>query len=242
MISLSEKADLLGKGLLALKNGDVELASELLRKLVELDPSNDNAWYLLGEAYVELKDYPRAQVSFIQSAEINPKKSAKSWIRMGDLYMMDQNIKEAIKMYTKATENEPENFEAWQHLGMVHVYTDEKKAINFLLKSYELNPKEIMTLVSLGTLYDLQKNYEKAIDFCQKALELDFKNTEALRVLGSAIFKTGRRGLGIETVKKAVDFDPKFTHGWLTLGTLYHHMGNTIDADRCRAIAKKLMG
>lgn len=239
---MTEINELLGEGIKALQKGNSEEAINSLTEFLEINPKDDFVWYLLGEAYLLQGDCPRAQVSFIKSAELCPEKSARSWIRLGNIYMQDQEVEEAIKVYSKATENEPDNFDAWQHLGLVHVYTDKEKAIEILLKALALNPDDVLTLSSIGTLYDIQKNHEKAIEYCERALEIDPEDVQTMRILGSAYFRKGECEKGIKIIRKTLEIDQSFVEGMLTLGAFLNQIGEKEEAEQIMKKAALLRG
>ena len=232
----------LGKVIKAVTDENYEEAIELLIDFLEENPKHANAWFMLGEIYILIDDYPKAQVSFLKSAESNPENSARSLIRLGDIYLQFREYEQAIKAYSEATENEPDNFYAWQHLGLAHVYTDQSKAIAILIKALELNPNDVLTLSSVGTLYDIQKNHAKAIEYCERALELEPKDLQTMRVLGTAYFRKGDQEKGIKIIRKTLEIDDSFVEGLLTLGTFLKHMGENEEAEEVLKKAEILRG
>ena len=232
----------LGQVIKAVTDEKYEEAVELLIDFLEKNPNHANAWFMLGEIYILLEDYPKAQVSFLKSAESNPENSARALIRLGDIYLQFRDYDQAIKAYTDATENEPENFHAWQHLGLAHVYTDQVKAIEILIKALELNSNDVLTLSSIGTLYDIQKNHDKAIEYCEKALELAPEDLQTMRVLGTAYFRRGDQERGMEIIRRTLEIDDSFVEGYLTLGTFLKQIGENEEAEEVLKKAEILRG
>ncbi|HUU77337.1 MAG TPA: tetratricopeptide repeat protein [candidate division Zixibacteria bacterium] len=239
---MTDSEEILGKVIKAVTDENYDEAIEYLTNFLDSNPKHANAWFMLGEIYVIQEDYPKAQVCFIKTVENNPEKSARAWIRLGDIYMEYRNFEQAIKAYTQATEDESDNFHAWQHLGLVHVYVDKDKAIEILHKALELNPEDVLTLSSIGTLYDIQKNHDKAIEFCEKALEFETEDLQTMRVLGTAYFRRGDREKGIKIIRKTLEIDDSFIEGLITLGTFLNQMGENEEADKILKKAEILRG
>ena len=87
---MNEKADLLGKGLVALKTGDIELASELLRKLSSKERGCRNP-YILAGAIVYCADKILAQEN--QSKTILTQSIAALAMKIPEYSIRDHYVK-----------------------------------------------------------------------------------------------------------------------------------------------------
>ena len=88
---------------------------------------------------------------------------------------LSQNGKneEALKIFLEITRKEPNNFYAYNNLGMVYSQMQEKdKALNSYEKSLSINPTFPMTLNNIGSLYMTMGHYDKAEMFLKKASSL----------------------------------------------------------------------
>lgn len=72
-------------GDIALKQGDMRLAEELLRKAIELKPDSRLAYLDLGIVEADNKQYPAAERDLKQAARLDPKK-ADAYYRLARLY------------------------------------------------------------------------------------------------------------------------------------------------------------
>jgi len=88
---------------------------------------------------------------------------------------LSQNGKneEALKIFLDITRKEPNNFFAYNNLGMVYSQMQEKiKALNAYEKSLSINPTFPMTLNNIGYLHMTMGDYDKAEMYLKKASSL----------------------------------------------------------------------
>jgi tetratricopeptide (TPR) repeat protein len=93
-----------GRMLLALalrQKGETEGAVEEYKRVIALDPKNGNAYYMLGELFLEKKDYESADECFRKDIEVTPDE-AMGYDGLGDCYLEQKLIDEAIAQYQLA--------------------------------------------------------------------------------------------------------------------------------------------
>lgn len=127
-------------------------------------------------------------ISFSQTSnELFKKAQAK--FNQGD-------YKEAIELYTKAYEADPENLNAILQRGFAYgLIEDYTSAISDYNKFIEKNDNQVWAYISRGSAYNKTKQYDKAIKDFNKVIQLDPKNTEAYNNRGWAKkFKGDKKG------------------------------------------------
>jgi TolA-binding protein len=100
---------------LMLEKGNADDAIRELAHAVSIDPSNSYAYFYLGRAYADKKDYAQA-ITFLKRAEIgvgnNPAWLAETYVYEGQSYEQSGKSAEAAASYQKAISASPGNLSA----------------------------------------------------------------------------------------------------------------------------------
>ena len=84
----------------------------------------------------------------------------------------NKNYVKAETLYNQVLSNEPTNYEAIRHLGILYQDLEQyEKAYNYFLQALKVNPKGFQALSNLATIHMENKNYELA----HKCLSQSFK-------------------------------------------------------------------
>ncbi len=111
-----------------------------------------------------------------------------SLARLGDEYFESSNYKQAIEIYKKALEINPNDIDTLNDLGLAYHYTGNSDlAEEALIKGTETDPGFQRIWLSLGYVLKSVGKNEEAISILQKTVELDPGSEvgqEAIRMLG----------------------------------------------------------
>ncbi len=156
-------------------NRDEQLHS--LEKALEINSNDHNIWRRLGSFYYYVrKDYKKALESLNESLKINSQ-DASTWILQGHVYRAKNEHNEAITMYKKAIEIEPNHQYHQQYLGIAYNQAkDYKNAIITFKNIIEKNPKNGSVWNYLGISYSIARDYSNAIKAFERSLEYHYKN------------------------------------------------------------------
>jgi len=108
---------------------------------------------------------------------------------LGEIYMRtSEHFQQAVAVFTKILELDPDDSFAWRNLGIMHYATvaDYNKATTFLTKAYELNPEDGHTLSYLGHVSFKIGLAPDAIDLLHKAMRYLPDDPATLSTLGMA--------------------------------------------------------
>ncbi len=207
-----------------------EKAVEYYNKANEQDPSDYEAWYNLGNEYLEDRrdpfindpweeesgDYEGAIKCYEKAVEINPKFSY-AWNNMGFAYSKLGNHTKALKYHAKAVELDSENINAWVNLGCEYYFLNKhEKAIETYEKAIEVDPSYNMVWVCLRTTVESYKLKNK----------LSAEN-KGMWVKISKVYITLNKILeAIECLKQVIELDPSFFEAWHQLGIAYNRINN----------------
>ena len=92
-----------------LERGQTTLAQSYLEQTLELDSSFLDAWLLMGECYVDLKNYHYAEMMFQEAVELAPEHEPKIYLRLAKMeWRLEQHrdALEHLKMFLDRYEDE----------------------------------------------------------------------------------------------------------------------------------------
>ncbi len=113
---------------------------------------------------------------------------------MGFFFSRKGDRPEAVSLYRKAVEKDPECAEAWNNLGLNLVQEGKwEEAERCLKKACALRPEYLSPAMNLGLLFKKRRRYREATFWLRKALELDVENYEVRVGLAWTLGKLGKR-------------------------------------------------
>jgi len=164
--------DLNEAGIAALKNQNFRAATELLKKVVELEPKHKDAWNNLGRAYLSLAKYDDSIAAFHKQIEINPFDEF-AYNNLGLAFQSQQKYDDAIAAYKKQLEVNPLDQFAHGNLGSLYLEKkDYDDAVSELERAVQITPQNPGLEANLGRAYLNVNQPEKALAAFDKAVEL----------------------------------------------------------------------
>ena len=167
-------------------NGDIEENNALLKKAVQLDESYPAPYSALADNYSFLKEFEQAEKFAQKYMELLPDKAYPYQI-LGTLYRQQGKLDQAIEMYLKMLEMDPES---GPYIFIGNCYTfmgDYQKARENYLMSYELNKQIDMKLSSLFN-YSISYIFEGDMEGALEAMEKYREEAEKANITTSVIY------------------------------------------------------
>jgi tetratricopeptide (TPR) repeat protein len=164
--------DLNEAGIAALKNQNFRAASELLKKVVELEPKHKDAWNNLGRAYLALAKYDDAVAAFKKQIDINPFDEF-AYNNLGFTYQSQEKYDDAIAAYQKQLEVNP--LDPFAHANLGSLYLEKKQydaSVPELERAVQITPQNPNLEANLGRAYLNVNQPDKALAAFDKAVEL----------------------------------------------------------------------
>jgi len=136
-----------------LHNGFSGEAVRSMRRALLLDSNRPEFLYLLGQALMDTPDYHDALPYFKEYVEKRPD-DANGEASLGWSLYLEQKFDESKHHFEKAVEMNPNQEDAWYHLGMIAFESgDRERAIEILDRSVQLAPRDARPHLGLGLLY-----------------------------------------------------------------------------------------
>lgn len=160
----------------------LQKAISYLEQAIDIHPTYRNAYLLLGNAHYYMANYERSIQYFDQSLKL------------------DANFEDALKNLPIVLRD------GGRYMGRQE--QNYRKAEEWLLRSYQLNPQDYETCRLLGITYGIQGLDSKAIEYFEKAIALRPDIAANYTSLGTAYINTGNKEKAKEAFDKAVELDP----------------------------------
>lgn len=169
----------------------------------------------------------------------NNSNSALGYNQRGVAYRMQGNHNDAIILFTKAIEINPQYAEAYLNRGLSYASSEFKKneqAMSDFNKSIELNPKDnFFVYLSRGSLYYDKGNYRQAISDLDHAIEAkpdydDAQDVAAYYKRGLAYAQESNYGHAISDLNKVIALSPRYVDAYYNLGLINDYKGDLDEA------------
>ncbi len=192
-----------------------------LKKVAEINPNDELAYFSLGVAYGEKGMYDEEIAEYKKAIEINPN-SSDAYTNLGKAYTDKEMYDEAIVELKKVAEMNSDDDLAHWNLGTAYhdkgVYDE---AIAEYKKAIEINPDSSGAYNSLGAAYHDKGMYDEAIVEYKKAIEVNSDDDSAHFNLGLAYANKGTHDEAIAEFITAIEINPSSANAHLYLGTTY---------------------
>jgi len=221
------QSNLLNIGLKESYTEEINSYEASLKKAIDLNPKNDDAYTRLGWFYRDQGTHSQVEDSFKKAIELNPKNDG-AYVGLGWLYQTQGKLSQAEDSFKKAIELNPKNDGAYVGLGWVYQKQDKfPQAEDSFKKAIDLNPKNDVAYTKLGGLYQAQGKFPQAEDSFKKAIELNPRRDWAYSELGWLYQAQGKFPQAEEAFKKIIELNPQNDRAPGALSLLYQEMGKS---------------
>jgi serine/threonine-protein kinase len=183
--------------------GKYEAAVQRFQRALEIEPTNDEAYRGLADAYDRLNRPDDAEKTYRRAIELRPNYWAGyNWL--GAFYFNRGRYADAAKMFTRVVELAPENARGHNNLGGAMLALGrQKEAIVAFEKSLSIRPNA-NAASNLGTLYFFfQDDYARAAKAFEQALTFNSDDYTLWGNLGAARKWAGDAAGAHEAYQKA---------------------------------------
>jgi len=180
----------------AIQKNDFTTAESLLKKAIQRDPKNYQAWFDLGFVYNRLRRTEESIHAYRQSVAAKPD-VFESNLNLG-LMLARSNSPEAEQFLRAAAKLKPTDHveegqaRAWLSLGHLLENTKPDDALDAYQKAAALTPKDPEPHLSAGLLRERRKDFPGAEVEYKQVLVLDPHSSEAVIGLTNTYMKSGR--------------------------------------------------
>jgi tetratricopeptide (TPR) repeat protein len=147
---------------LLLDGNKTDEAIKLLEGMTAHSPS-PTLYDLLGDAYTQTHDYPKAEDAYRKAVDLDP--SELSHLKgLGQTLLSEEKYPEALSAYQKLADLLPDNPDTYLRIAQIYRELHQlDKAEENLLKARQYNPGNLEILYNEAMIYESQGRYEDAI-------------------------------------------------------------------------------
>jgi Flp pilus assembly protein TadD len=218
----------------AIQKNDFASAETLLKKALDRDPKNYQAWFDLGFVLNRLGRTEDSIHAYRQSVAAKPD-VFESNLNLG-LMLARSNSPEGERFLRAATTLKPTDHaeegqaRAWLALGHLLENSKAEEALAAYQKAATLTPKDPEPHLSAGLLRERQKDFPAAETEYKLVLALDPRSTEAIIGLTNLYMKSGRIGEAEPLLRRLAAERPDDAGIHLQLGRVLAAQGKKDDA------------
>lgn len=207
-------------------NDYIDDAVLAIKKAIELDDNNSEAWNGLGNLLKDEKQmFTEAETAYRKAIEANPTNTI-CWNNLANLLFVNlDRPDDALSIFHDALKLYPLNGSLWRDLGYLLQTTlnQFEEAETAYRKAIDIDPKDAEGWHCLGILLAHNLNrYEEAEIAIKKAIEFAPNESMNWNNLGNLYMKNLKRYVDAESAfYKAIELDPNNVVSWRNLGNLY---------------------
>lgn len=187
-------------------------AVEHYQKAIKLNP--DKKWtsivcQALGSIYYQIKGNSEAAIASFQAGSILDPENSEIYLSLGDVYMAEDDLDNAIKAYCDSISVNSEDYRAYSKAGIALWEKDYvEEAIVSYHRAIELNPDYEIAHNNLGVIYlDGIGSTEESLYYFKKALDLNPNYTLAYFNAGRATQILGQFNDAAKYYQMALDLN-----------------------------------
>lgn len=163
-----------------------------LKKAIALDPTSQDAYSALGNAYLQTGKTKEAIDAYKNQIRVNPT-SADAYNSLANAYLQSGNHAEAEKQYSTSARMDASSTYAPYALGNVYLQDGRNaEAKTQFAKVVKIAPKDAHGYYGLAAVANKQGDYGEAVTQANRAISLKKDFAEPHFELGAAYFGLGR--------------------------------------------------
>jgi len=193
-------------GTVLLRTGKPAQAAAEFDLARELDPSNDDAFAGLAEAYEELGELELAEESYQAAIRMRPHYWG-GYSRLGLFYYHHGRNEEAIEAFEEVVRLAPESYRGYSNLGAAHYRNgDWREAARLFRRAIEINPDDFVAVSNLAVIeFFFLEDYAAAAERFERANELEPGNYLLQGNLADALYWSDERERADAAYSRALD-------------------------------------
>ncbi|HZP16837.1 MAG TPA: tetratricopeptide repeat protein [Terriglobales bacterium] len=224
-------------------SGKPAQAIPLLEKVQTWYPrANVDAAYILGQCYIQTKDYPHARQAFARMFDLPPD-SAGSYLLTARMLFRQEFEPIALEYAQKATALDPKLPLAHFLLGEIYLFKSQiPEATAEFERELAVNPGNAAAYYKLADAYSRIQKFDDAERLLQRSIWLDPTSTGPYILMGKVLEKKGEPELALRALQRAAAMDPNNAIAHHLLGQAYRDLGRKEEAERELKLGNELQG
>ena len=229
---MATPAELLMTALNFQRAGDFARAEQICTGILQADPANADAYYLLGAFAISTGRFEQALNFLDKAISINPANASyhlersAAYRALGKLDLAKASVKQAIRL-------EPEFVNAHINLGVLMEQSSPTEAEACYRKALRLQPNSAIAWNNLANVLINRNNLAEAQACLEQATKHKPSYAEAHNGLGSVWHRAGDLTKARACFERAISCNPKYASAHFNLGLVLHLGGQPDQAQAC---------
>ncbi len=191
-----------GVGVLFASHHIYREAIEHFQAALKANPTSDDTWFDLADAYFRARDYPEA-LAAIEHISADGQKDTSYLYLLGDIDAHLGRTEEAINLFRQVIASSPDKDQAYLSLALTYLRSgDEKSAERTLEGGLARTPDSGELFWGMGVLAVVEGKPEQAERHLRKSVDLLPEWPGSYSALGVLYFETGRIDKARQTLKQ----------------------------------------
>lgn len=193
--------------------GDKPGAITQLTTGIRLEPKKIETYRDRGFVYAGQQEWAKATADYDMMIQLDAK-NWEAYSNRADLMSMQKKYAEAILLFQKAMELNPE-YKPYTKLAMAHFALDQKKEAAQDLKNHlEFYPKDDFNVYFCGLINYHLSNDNEALRYSTQAIELNPGPAEYYLLKANVLYSRKELNQAIETYNKVLSLNDKLAEGY----------------------------
>lgn len=168
-------------------------------------------------------DRPAEQATGVNVRHTTFQRTVADLVEEARQFLNADKVAEALSVATKATQENPNNADAWAILAESRFHWDDKEnAIAAYQQAIRLRPNDPWLYYGVGVVHRSNDAQEKAIQEFQRASKIDPQCTAFRGAIGLALLVQHKCDESISVLRRCVDEEPENAEHRLLLAGAYH--------------------
>jgi tetratricopeptide (TPR) repeat protein len=203
---------------------------------------NPQLGYVLGQAYVQIRQPDRARETFARMFGLAADSAAAHLLAAQMMIRLEFDAPAEVEL-RRAIEKDATLPQAHLLLGQIALFRGRlDEAVALTEREIALNPVSAMAFSQLGDARSRQSKWDEGITALQKSIWLNPYYSAPYILLGKAYMKKGEFATAEGMLTRAIQYDPNNRSAHYLLGQLLQQTGRPADAKRHFDIAERLQG
>ena len=197
-----------------------EKALTCYQKAIKLNPNMAGIYRNLAKVWGKLGKEDEAAKCWYRALTLEPQSAnAQKHYELGDIFLKQKQLEEAIACYRRALELEPAHAQAYFRLGEIlqsRGRTTEASAC--FRQAIRYNNSTLSYYYRLGQILVQEQQFDEAIAYYQKAIQLEPKRWQTYHQLGEILSKVERWQEAVTAYYYAIKLNSQFSWSYNNLG------------------------
>ena len=220
--------------------GQLQVAEEIYRQIVQVQPNYAPAWHLLGVIAHQVGKHGIA-IEYIERAIQLNANEPDFHSNLAEAYCALSRIPEAIACYRQALKLSPDAAKILNNLG--NALREQGKldeAVACYRRALQRMPDYVLAHNNLGVVLGEMGNTDEAVACYRRTLELTPNFADALSNLGNALREQGNLEQAVACHRRALELKPNYAEVHHNLGLAFRDQGKLDEAVACYRRALEL--